>query len=114
MSDNIDFNHPIVEAAGVNCAWCGEAIDPRDNSTYFSYRRHETGQVDYVCSLRCEMRHRCYTEQCECGWYHSNKNCPKCGKISKGEEMARKQHEEWLKSLTPEERERYEIGMDDF
>jgi hypothetical protein len=65
------------DAHGVCCAWCGDEGLPEE----FPFRttHADTGQVDYMCCDRCEMRHRAYVRQCGCGWWHSNETCPKCG-----------------------------------
>jgi len=60
----------------VLCAWCTEALLPEDREWAI---RHETGQIDYMCSPRCDTKHRAYVRQCVCGWWHSNNHCPRCG-----------------------------------
>jgi hypothetical protein len=64
---------------GILCAWCGEEyLLPEEFP--FRMTHANTGQVDYMCCDRCEIRHRVYVAQCNvCGWWHSNVRCPKCG-----------------------------------
>jgi hypothetical protein len=60
----------------VSCAWCGGALLSEECPFRMT---HNTQQVDHLCSYHCELRHRAYMGQCECGWWHSNTRCPKCG-----------------------------------